>query len=506
MSRRHNIQYASDIHLSRNTVGAVFASGTTVPADNADGYAPGCVFVHEDGAAGSNLYVNDGTFANCDFNALSSAGADQNLADEVDLGFGAPDVQMRWDTSDANANKFIMQLPAGTAVNVPVLVIGQALSDVDMAIHDGITEPTVMILGTGAVATGPRFEFRKSRGTATAPTVVTSADDVGQIDAYACVAAAEWVRSAQILFECTGTVATTRGPGVITFKTATDAAPSVLTTALTISAAQLVTCAAGLTVTTGTATVTAGDVTITAGHLNFTAASDINVAANTAVALEVDDGTTAMLTLDTRNTVSVQTWIFNGPASQTLPNAATARSRTITVPAKTVTLVGTTQVTTLNEGTQVEILAPTYNQSGGAVTVDKVSTLFVGTPVAGASVTITTNHIIMTGTAGCFCTAAGTWTDTSLRAAKRDFAKAEPEDVVKIFDDTEVLRFRYIDSSDGGVLRIGGIAEDVPEALAAKGRQGIAARDVAWAAFAGVKMLLDEIRSLKEKLLKLEAL
>lgn len=197
-------------------------------------------------------------------NLTADSSGNITVNDDAMLSFGGV-ANIGWVTDDANANKLVCQFPTGGVVDVPVLVFGQGAGVVgDMAIHDGITEPTQCWIGVGAVATGPRFEFRKARGTAAAPTVVTSADDLGQIDAYACVAAAEWVRSAQILFECTGTIATTRGPGVITFKTATDAAPSVLTTALTISAAQVVTCAStavvqGASITVGVAGTTTGN-------------------------------------------------------------------------------------------------------------------------------------------------------------------------------------------------------------------------------------------------------
>lgn len=174
------------------------------------------------------------------------ANGDVTMPDLGSIGFGGVG-KFSWDTTDANANKQLIQLPAGGGTDVPVIVIGQSIEGVDMAIHNGVTEPTVCVLGVGAVATGPVVEFRKSRGSAASPTVVTSADDVGQLDFYACVAAGEWVRSAQILAECTGTVATTRGPGVITFKTATDAAPSVLTSALVIGANQVVVPQSGFT-------------------------------------------------------------------------------------------------------------------------------------------------------------------------------------------------------------------------------------------------------------------
>ena len=241
------------------------------------------------------------------------------------------------------------------------------------------------------------------------------------------------------------------------------------------------------------------------GNLEFSAALDVVAPANTAAALEFTDGTTALHAIDTRNTVSVVSHTIQGPASQTLPNGATSRSRTVSIPAKTVTLAGTTQVTTLNEGTQLEILAPTYAQSGGAVTVDKVSTLFVGTAVAGASVTITTNHIIMTGTAGCFCTAAGTWTDTSSELSKKDIRAMNPDEVGRLLDTVDVVKFKKIDKSDGDYDRFGVIAEKVPDFLASNTREGVASIYLAGFALAAAKYLKAENDQLQERLARLEA-
>jgi len=175
--------------------------------------------------SGSTLQV-DGTYA---------VGDDDLLA----LG-SSNDVRLSWDTTDANANALLVQLPAGGAVNVPVIAIGQSIESVDLGLYNGVVDPTVALFGVGAVTTAPGFEFRKARGTVAAPTVVTTGDDLGQIRAYGAVAAGEYVQAASIEFDMAGTIATTRGPGTITFKTATDAAPSVLTTAMTINAAQLV--------------------------------------------------------------------------------------------------------------------------------------------------------------------------------------------------------------------------------------------------------------------------
>ena len=53
--------------------GLLIASGKTVPTDGTAGYQTGCLFQHTDGGAGTALYVNEGTSASCDFDAVSVA-------------------------------------------------------------------------------------------------------------------------------------------------------------------------------------------------------------------------------------------------------------------------------------------------------------------------------------------------------------------------------------------------------------------------------------------------
>lgn len=53
--------------------GLLLASGTSVPTDGVQGYSTGCLFQHTDGGDGTALYVNEGTFASCDFNAVTVA-------------------------------------------------------------------------------------------------------------------------------------------------------------------------------------------------------------------------------------------------------------------------------------------------------------------------------------------------------------------------------------------------------------------------------------------------
>ena len=53
--------------------GILLAAGDTVPGNGEEGYATGCLFQHTDGGDGTALYVNEGTKASCDFNAITVA-------------------------------------------------------------------------------------------------------------------------------------------------------------------------------------------------------------------------------------------------------------------------------------------------------------------------------------------------------------------------------------------------------------------------------------------------
>jgi hypothetical protein len=55
----------------REVPGLLSASGKAVPTDGDTGYATGCLFQHTDGGDGTALYVNEGTAASCDFNAVT---------------------------------------------------------------------------------------------------------------------------------------------------------------------------------------------------------------------------------------------------------------------------------------------------------------------------------------------------------------------------------------------------------------------------------------------------
>lgn len=253
------------------------ASGDILLAGNNGGNSQAWLWV--DTSAGTMRLYGAGTAV------MEFASTYAQLLDDQLLGIGTGNTaRFSYDTTDANANCLLLQLPAGGGTDVPVLVIGNAVESVDLGLYNGVVSPLVAVFGTGATATGPVLDFRKARGTVTAPTVCTTGDDVVSIRGYGCVAAGEYVQTAEIRFDIAGTIATTRGPGTITFLTATDAAPSVLTQAMIISAAQKVTIASGestgdfklnLTLTAGADGVGSSGEQLTSGG----AASETNWAA-----------------------------------------------------------------------------------------------------------------------------------------------------------------------------------------------------------------------------------
>jgi len=47
------------------------AEGDTVPTDGTAGYKKGCIWIKTNGGVNTTLYINVGTKASCDFNAVS---------------------------------------------------------------------------------------------------------------------------------------------------------------------------------------------------------------------------------------------------------------------------------------------------------------------------------------------------------------------------------------------------------------------------------------------------
>jgi len=84
-------------------------------------------------------------------------------------------------------------------------------------------------------ADAPDLTIKKARGTLAAPTVITTADDLGVLSFAGYSGAGGYVVGAAIKGTSEGTIATTRVPGRLTFWTGTDAAPTVLTERMRIT-------------------------------------------------------------------------------------------------------------------------------------------------------------------------------------------------------------------------------------------------------------------------------
>ena len=195
--------------------------------------------------------------------------------------------------------------------------------------------------------------------------------------------------------------------------------------------------------------------------------------------------------------------VFDAP-DFTLSDGATAQYTQILGHEVTVTLAGTTQVTTLNVGMGLSVAAITLNQSGGAVTVDQASTLHVPVITAGSSVTITANRMISTGVADCYLTVGGVWTDTSsTQKVKRNIQ--EIEDMGAAISKLKPKQYNYNGHFDNDYDRdrFGVVAEEMPDFLKVPGEEnpsGVSGVVMANFALASVSYLHNEIKQLKSEL------
>lgn len=306
----------------------------------------------------------------------------------------------------------------------------------------------------------------------------------------------------------TGTTQTTTATGFVRLgqATLTDGSAVTVDTYATLYIKDAPTSAGSVTLTAAYALwVDAGNVrldgnlTVSGGTITTSAAAtSLVIIANTAVAYRIYDGTVAIVNYDTRNTVTgVSTTTFTSP-SITVAGASGTTSNNVVVAAKTLTTSTTTGITAL-DGLQLQVNAPTINQSGGAVTVTTVSSVYLQKPVAGSSVTITNNRYINTDTAGCFLTAAGVWTDASSVDHKEDIVTVAKGAALALLDTIRPVTFKYRPGHDDGLdtERFGVIAEEVPDFLASPDHKGVGSIHLAGYLLAVVRDLKDEIASLK---------
>lgn len=162
----------------------------------------------------------------------------------------------------------------GGALGVKVLVDSEGLADLGGVVENRHTDTA----GAGA-----NFVLSRTRGTHAAPTVVQTGDNVGRLASLA-YDGTEFVESAEIRADVTGTVAAGKTPGQLVFSTADDATGAIQP-AMTISNAQVVTLNNALPIGSGgtgvTATPTNGQLLIGDGS-GFTLAT-ITAGANISV-------------------------------------------------------------------------------------------------------------------------------------------------------------------------------------------------------------------------------
>ncbi len=63
-----------NIMLEDFTRNGIFAQGTAIPTAGAAGYSAGCIFINTSGAAGLQLYINEGTTTTASFVPLTAGG------------------------------------------------------------------------------------------------------------------------------------------------------------------------------------------------------------------------------------------------------------------------------------------------------------------------------------------------------------------------------------------------------------------------------------------------
>lgn len=135
---------------------------------------------------------------------------------------------------------------------------------------------------TGQYSTGTsssRILLRKARGSITSPSTIVTGDNLGAL-VFEGYDGSGYLQMGNIITQSEGTIGTNRIPTNIRFQTATDASPSVLTTALTLDSAQKATFAGAIT--NGTSGV------LTTGTIELGAASDTTIARVSAGKISVE--------------------------------------------------------------------------------------------------------------------------------------------------------------------------------------------------------------------------
>ena len=110
------LQKHSPLPFMRSPQGAVLDYGITVPSDGAAGYAPGCVFIHTDGADGAQFYVNEGSATSCEFNPKSLVASDNVVS--------VTSSSLTLTERTHNGKVMVLDRAAGIAITLPAAAAG----------------------------------------------------------------------------------------------------------------------------------------------------------------------------------------------------------------------------------------------------------------------------------------------------------------------------------------------------------------------------------------------
>lgn len=242
-------------------------------------------------------------------------------------------------------------------------------------------------------------------------------------------------------------------------------------------------------------------------------AGDIDVIANTAAALEIDDGTTKVMAVDTRNTIADVSGItISSPATTIATAAAAHQNPSLKLANKTITYTGTATVTSqLGAMLNVGVLTLTDASAG---TVSLASAVHINAvAAAGGSLTLTAARMISTSVTDCYLTNAGVWTDTAcFKSGKKRIGKGLRKTkaaIDKVLDAIQPATWKYkadVHGDDQDRERVGILYDDLPQELRAPGQDtGVSAGVLSSFALAALKVLRADNRRLEARLAKLEA-
>ncbi len=326
-----------------------------------------------------------------------------------------------------------------------------------------------------------------------------------QTAAFSSVAAAATVLTGYQL-PTAGALVMNNGGGSITWYGLDIQVPNITQTAGTMTASGI-RITEGVT-TSGTATGIAINVT---RAISFTKASDLVMAANTATSLDITDGTTTYVSIDTRTATDNITAFAFDASDPTFASANGTTWRLVTLNAFTLNLTGGVQVTAL-DGLSLYITAPIV-AAGQATTAVTVSTVYIASIGLGANMAFTNNYVINTA-AGAYLTAAGVWTDKpSALAVKKNVKTWDFKELPDLLKQIRPVKFQYDpkkfkDIAVSDEKRYGIVAEELPQWLRAPGdhqTHGVSGSVLATFELAAIKYLEEENGHLKERLTELEA-